>query len=73
MWKRPIAERLVGRLRDAAALAGDERVGDGAGLAGQGLETRRPMAWRNRATAAVTRRPSGGSTALATGSGAAVA
>ena len=39
MWNRPeVAERLVGRLRDAAALAGDERIGDGAGLAGQGLD-----------------------------------
>ena len=39
MWKRPeVAEGLVGRLRDAAALAGDERIGNGARLTRQRLE-----------------------------------
>ena len=39
MWNRPgVAKRLVGRLRDAAALAGDQGVGDGAGLARQRLD-----------------------------------
>ena len=40
---------------------------------GSASTTRRPMAWRSRATAALARRPSGGSTALVTSSGAAVA
>ena len=35
MEQAGVAEGLVGRLRDAAALAGDQRVGDGAGLARQ--------------------------------------